>query len=403
MSRKIILLIYLFFGSVTALLMPVTVIWDSYLYLTSGMSLFSSEFPSWYLLMREPGYPFLIWLLIDFLNLGLWSLVFVQGLMLGLGAYFVSTVFISHFKISRRIETLLGIAGLTLVRGYGSTVMQQASVFLVLSICLWLVSEKKHFEQKKYFWKFLFLGFFAASMAVQLFLIVIGAIVLRLVLSLKFVSLNWSTLPSVIIGGALILVPWYSYTSSVDLSKQIYPSCRNAFCLNGFSADATFLDKAEQVISSGSALLFLSRETYATVGPDPRVAQEAITYGNPWFDTSQNRCVRLGPGPEKEVLKTKDLVTYHCNSKYTMKIQGLLSIFMTPLFPLSGMFFLFWIGRWLQTPRKESNYILIVPFTVIAFYAMAGGGISRYNSIIPMMGPFFIYLWFSKKKSNSSF
>ena len=389
---------YLFFGSVTDHLMPVTVIWDSYLYLTSGMSLFSSEFPSWYLLMREPGYPLLIWLLIDFVNLGLWSLVLIQGLMLGLGAYFISTVFVNYFKISPRIEILLGLTGLTLVRGYGATIMQQAAVFLVLSVCVWLVSDQKVFQQKKFYWRFLFLGFFAASIAVQVLIIVIGAIILRLLLSIKFMNFNWFTLPSVLIGGALILVPWYSYTSTVDLSKQVYPSCRNAFCLNGFSSDATFLDKAEQVISSGSALLFLSRETYATVGPDPRVAQEAITYGNPWFDTSQNRCVRLGPGPEKEVLKTKDLVTYHCNSKYTMKIQGLLSIFTTPLFPLSGVFFLFWIGRWFQSPRKESNYILIVPSAVVAFYAMAGGGISRYNSIIPMMGPFLIYLWFSKKK-----
>jgi hypothetical protein len=156
----------------------------------------------------------------------------------------------------------------------------------------------------------------------------------------------------------------------------------------------------EQVISSGSALIFLSRETYATVGPNPRVAQEAITYGNPWFDTSQNRCVRLGPGPEKEVLKTKSSLTYHCNSKFIMKTQGLLSMFTTPLLPLSGIFFIFWIGRWIRSPGSVDNFILIVPSTVIAFYALAGGGISRYNSIVPMMGPFLIYIWFSKIKSD---
>jgi hypothetical protein len=401
MTRKVTLLLYLSFSLTTALLMPVTVIWDSYLYLTSGFSLFSSEFPIWYLLMREPGYPLLIWLLNDFLGLGLWSLVFVQGLMMGLGAYLISSVFTKYFKISPRNEILLGIAGLTLVRGYGATIMQQASIFLVLSICIWMVSEERLFQQKKQYWKFLLLGFFAALIAVQLLIIVIGAIFVRLLVSSEFIHQNWLSIPSVVVGGALILGPWYSYTSTVDLSKQIYPTCRNAFCLDGFSNGATFLDKAEQVISSASALLFLNRETYATVGPDPRVAQEAITYGNPWFDTSQNRCVRLGPGPEKEVLKTKSLVTYHCNSKYTMKIQGLLSIFTTPIFPISGLFFIFWIGRWIRSPRRAWNYLLIVPSTVVAFYALAGGGISRYNSLVPMMGPFLIYLWFSKIKSNS--
>ena len=381
--------------------MPVTVIWDSYLYLTSGLSLFSSEFPRWYLIMREPGYPLLIWTLIDFLGLGLWSIVFIQGLMIGMGAYLISTVFVNHFRISSRNEILLGIAGLTLVRGYGATIMQQASVFLILSICTWMITNEKIFQHKKHFWKFLLLGFVAASIAIQLLFIVMGAIVLRLLLGFRFFRIDWFALPSVVLGGVLILAPWYSYTSTVDLSEQIYPSCRNAFCLDGFSDDATFLDKAEQVISSGTALIFLSRETYATVGPNPRVAQEAITYGNPWFDTSQNRCVRLGPGPEKEVLKTKSSLTYHCNSKYTMKAQGLLSIFTTPLLPLSGLFFLFWVGRWIRSPDRAVNYILIVPSTVIAFYALAGGGISRYNSIVPMMGPFLIYLWLSKIKSNN--
>jgi hypothetical protein len=75
-------------------------------------------------------------------------------------------------------------------------------------------------------------------------------------------------------------------------------------------------------------------------------------------------------------------------------------MFTTPLLPLSGIFFIFWIGRWIRSPGSVDNFILIVPSTVIAFYALAGGGISRYNSIVPMMGPFLIYIWFSKIKSD---
>jgi hypothetical protein len=297
------------------------------------------------------------------------------------------------------MEIILGTLGLVMVRGYGATVMQQAPIFLVLCVAIYMITNDKLFQQKNQYWKFIFLGFVSASIAVQLAIIIIGALILRLAAEYKTILLNWYVIPAAILGSLLMLGPWYGFTSKVDLSKQVYPTCRNAFCLSGYSGQESNMDKSEQMISSASALLFLSRETYATVGPNPRVAQEASTLGNPWFNTSQNRCVRLGPGPEKEVSKTADLLDYHCNSVVFMKVQGLISMVTWPLFPLSGMFFLFWLGRSLLTPTQKTNFILIIPLSVVTFYAIAGAGISRYNSILPAVGPFLIYLWFSRKKT----
>ena len=53
--------IYLGFTFLAVVFIPITISWDGVLYLASGKSLFGSDFPSWYLLMKEPGYPFLIW------------------------------------------------------------------------------------------------------------------------------------------------------------------------------------------------------------------------------------------------------------------------------------------------------------------------------------------------------
>ena len=59
---RLVFIFFLVFQIAMVLLIPPMISHDGYNYLSSGKALFSPDFPYRYQLMREPLYPFLVWL-----------------------------------------------------------------------------------------------------------------------------------------------------------------------------------------------------------------------------------------------------------------------------------------------------------------------------------------------------
>lgn len=373
------------------LTIPVTVSWDGVLYISSGASLFTSNFPTWYLLMKEPGIPLAIWASLKLSN-SLFIFVLFQTVLLTLSAALTGKILTILFKVSKRTSILLILAGSLMVRGYTVSVLQQMSFLFMYVIFLALILRlrREKFSTKLYFY-FLAFGFFGTAISVAIPMISAATLLLGAV----FFLINWKkvtlAIAVILVGSIFFALPWFNYTNSVDLSEQEYPSCRNSFCISGFKPNATILEKGEQIFSAIPALLYIGKETYYMQGSETFVAQTALAYGNPVISTSTS-CIRLQEHDAHIYGFIDKYVTSFCGPKMVRSAQNLFSQLTAPLFPLFGYSYLFLLALGIYS-RKKEILLLILPITgVLAAYSFEGTGISRYNPLLAYLGPTLIFL-----------
>ena len=375
-------------GLVLALTLPATLTWDGYLYLSSGTSLFSESFPAWYLVMKEPGYPFLVFVAHTFANLFgntlVWLTIF-QSILISFGVWLLSLVFQKALLLSNRTTLMLGSFSLMLFIGFASAVMQTSLVFFVISCAISLVN----IPPKKWKTAWTLLGALSILCGIAISIILLIASFLLLLFNknrLQFVK----QLGLLVLGISLIAIPWFSYTASLDLSKQKVLTCRTSFCLQGFDPGISQREKFEEMVTSLPSLLFLNKESYYGVGAKSRLAQEVTTYGIPVF-TGADNCLRLGPGPTYLTDRIAPLANHYCVPTEILLLRSWLNYGLFWLFPLFGLVFVYWCFALIAGRSLISSNILIIPIALVLGYAGARGGISRYNVIVQTMGPFLIY------------
>ena len=391
--------IYLGFTFLAVVFIPITISWDGVLYLASGKSLFGSDFPSWYLLMKEPGYPFLIWVS-NLTGNSLFTLSIIQAAEIAAAGALMEKVILNLFALRTRTVRLFLFLGIILVRGYAVAVLQQTSFMLFFAAGTYMIHQIyfKGMNRKNAFLLF-FLGFLSATISVAIPMILILSLLLMYVF--KILNFRAAAASGLLISLGLILfaIPWFSFTQSVDLAKQQYPSCRNSFCISGFAPNATLLERGDQVIASVPALLYIGKETYFSHSPETYVAQTALAYGDPVISMDDS-CIRLQEHNEHMYQFVAKSVHYFCAPPFFRKAENSVSNAFIPIFPLCGYAFLtLLVIAFLWRSREFGILLSVISATVLA-YSWSGAGISRYNPLLALLGPLFIYLAITSVNRN---
>jgi hypothetical protein len=397
-------LLYIIFTMSVTIFIPLTISWDGVLYIASGKSLFTSNFPSWYLSMKEPGYAFLVWLSLYFGN-SLFGLVIIQAILLGISGVMLHKIVNQKFKLTNKTTTVIVMLGILLVRGYASSVLQQTLFLFFYVLGMFLVYRINEMKNLKVMMLFFFTyGMFGASTS----MIIPAIFVLTILLAVIFQNIEFKKailiVTSILLGVVTFAAPWFSTTSSIDQTKQITPSCASTLCISGFKPNANWLEKSNQIAASIPALLYISNETYFSQNSKTFIAQTSLAYGNPLFNIGTD-CIRLQENDVRVYnLISKDIKSF-CPNQDVRKIQNAVSSVLTPFFPLFGYSYLFLLSVAILKRKKEFIPVMSILAATVIAYALNGTGISRYNPLLAFCGPFFFYiLWkeLLQKQSNLS-
>jgi hypothetical protein len=376
-------------------MVPPTISLDGYGYLASGESLFSGNFPHWYVLGREPGYPLLIWLTLKFRDPVL-AISLVQAMLLVFSAICVSKIAEEHFHLSRRNSFLISALGLLLVRGYATTILQTALMIFVLTVGTYILMSKHMIEPRlstRKFFLWVLYGIICASSNSATFAVVTIAFFLVWIIE-KQISILHRQSMGFIIGALAIIIPWNAYLNSLDLdlNKQAIISIRNGVSVNYFQ-DTSVLRQNSQRIQAAGALLFLGPEIHA--GLDPKMATvggEQLIFGNPINYHQWSSCNRRFEAPQYILNFVKPLLKDQCKSTWSLNFQSTISKLILPLLPLSGIALVMNLGLAINNRDLRRFKLLIIPVLNILAYAFKGGGVSRYSSPFLIFGPLLIVL-----------
>ena len=120
------------FSGLYATIVPPLVTYDSWQYLSSGMSIASGRFPDGYFLIREPLYPALVGVL-AFTPLGITLLIFAQAMLFSSGLWMVSQTLSRMLGLQGILSTITSIFFVLFSfffwGGYAAFVGQQVLVF----------------------------------------------------------------------------------------------------------------------------------------------------------------------------------------------------------------------------------------------------------------------------------
>ena len=151
-----IILTFACLGSLSSTLLYPTVVWtDSYHYLSSAKSIFTSDFQAHYFWNREPGYPVLLKFLNGISNNQSVVISAVQGLILGtsaiLPAYFI---FLSQPKSLRVLnKSFIYISPIIFLTpqyfGYSSSLLKQTPIVLFAALSVSLINSSQRRQIRK--------------------------------------------------------------------------------------------------------------------------------------------------------------------------------------------------------------------------------------------------------------
>ena len=380
---------------IAVFMVPPTISLDGYGYLASARSLFSENFPHWYVLGREPGYPLLIWLTLKFKDPVL-AISLVQAVLLALSAIYVLKIAEEHFHLSRRLSFLISALGLLLVRGYASTILQTALMIFVLTLATYILMSKHMIEPKPsrgHFFLWVLFGIVCASSNSAAFAVVTIAFFLVWIIEKRFNIFHRQSI-GFVVGALAIIIPWNSYLNSLnlDLNNQAIISIRNGVSVNYF-LDTSVLRQNSQRLQTVGALLYLAPEIHA--GLDPKIATvggEQVIFGSPINYHQWNACNRRFEAPEYILNFVKPVLKDQCKSTWSLNLQSTISKLILPLLPLSGIALIMNIGLALNGRDFRRFKLILIPALTILAYAFKGGGVSRYSSPFLIFGPLLIVL-----------
>jgi hypothetical protein len=392
-TKNIDLFSYVSIAFVLAIKLPLTVPYDGFNYLSSGSSLFTSNFPEWYQIMREPAYPLIVKVATLFPNTIL-ALTMIQAFMVGASITILNRICIQHLKMRSYTAHIISIVGLLLIRGYASSVLQQSLIILLsmLGLYLSLMMEKDHPIRNK-FGKFFLYGLAIAATNMALLVSASVSIILVVLLKKNSQFIRQAVVP-LFLGSAMLLVPWYSFVYNVELNQQNIPSFRNASEID-FFGDDSFLQRNQQRVQSVAAMLFLAPEIGAGIKPESStIGSEQLIFGSPINNSAWDPCFRDMGGQPEVVDYVRELLIPRCISKFSLKIQDLISFFLLPVLPISGLTFVMAIGHVPYLRRTKNLSLLLLPLCTLAIYAFGGAGVTRYSPLVPVLGPVLLFLIF---------
>lgn len=386
-------LVLAFLQLAVVLMVPSTISYDGFLYLASGKSLFSGNFPHWYVVIREPGYPFLIWLTLRFQD-PIFILTLIQSFLLVASAILVLKISREHFQFSRFNSFLVSAIGLLLVRGYAVSILQSTLIIFICTTSTYFLLSKNFIERKLTAMKLFKWGFFGVLCASTntAFLAVITLSFIIICIFDKQIRIVNVQLVAFVIGAFLLIIPWNLFLNTVDLNAQAIPSFRSGASLNLFVGDSLMSQNSQRIQAVGS-MLHLGPEIY--VGLDPKsavVSGEHLIFGMPINYHQWSACNRRMGAPDYILNFVGSFLKENCMDNWSLKFQSAISKAMLPFLPLSGVALLMNLGIAIQGRDFKRLKLVLIPILSILIYGYKGAGNSRYSSAFLIFGPLLIFL-----------
>jgi hypothetical protein len=287
-NLALISLYVLLLASLSAVLLPMVVTWDGYLYLGSAEAFLIQDFRQYHWL-REPLYP--LYLALTLNTGGAQLLVFSQSLMLSLGVILLSQAFKGNTtSLFREIFKITVVQALMF--GFSATVLQQPLIFFLLSLVIFFLLAGKSILAKMGFWITFFL-LTLTSLQVSIGFVLAAPIlwVFRSKLKLRQVFINSASL---ILVGLLAFSGWQAFKAQNTTPDNFWGGKVNFWEYeNGFN-NYDFLNKLSLIPSTYLALNSAGVEFY--IERSWVVGFELRTYGTPIYSPNET-CGKILNGP----------------------------------------------------------------------------------------------------------
>ena len=303
--------IFLYFST------PNTLYWDSYLYLGSANSLFSTNFLSQYHWLREPGYPFVIHLLN---SIGSIEYIFAFQYFLNWLSVLMLFAIYRYFRPSDKIGFLShSLANLSIAfgSGYAASILQQTFfVFVVIATSYLLVRG----ETFRFFWSSVIgITLIAAMLSTILWAGLLAMLFMYAIFQVSKRSESSNTYIKVLIAslisGILFSSIWYGFKANQDRNVRIYQDAWHFWEFNQTWNKPTANELANtfyRIAEIPSVMFALSQfgieTTYSTKG---LVSGESQVFIASRFNESEY-CGKKFPGPEKYIEATNLRIDLTC-------------------------------------------------------------------------------------------
>lgn len=376
-------------------LAPPMISHDGYNYLSSAKSLFTSDFPYRYQLMREPGFPFLIWLAYQTGNVIL-AFALLQSLFLTITAVILFKLFTQKLDLQDKPTLICILLGLVAVRGYSNTVLQICVIILILSITIYYLNWLVVNQNLKYKPFIIALGIGAASASINSALMcsIIGSLLISQLLLRRYSAQTFKLMASLIVGIGAVLIPWYAINFPIDVNSQMIPSPHTSYEIKYFEKSSFVDDNLIRLQSLGSLLMIYPDRAPGYPSGYSLPGKELMLFGNYWGYGKTGDCL-INHGGQAEVIDyvSSDIKT-RCVSSWILDGQWFISRLLAPVYLTSGIVFLLAGVLAFVRKRLQMLFILVPVAILILIYGVGGAGISRFSAILPLMSPLLAYwLW----------
>ena len=384
---------------------PISVFWDSYLYLGSSSSLFTDNFLENYHWVREPGYPLFIKITTSLM--GAEGLIFCQYVLSWLGVIFFIESLKHVFKTNRESKSLYvaGVFSLALSAGYASSVLQQIFFIFAVSATMNLIIVPRSAKRKIIF--AILIGLLSSSVSVILFSGILTVFffyfVITAVLNRSNVKQAITLILVVFLTGSVVTGSWYSFKSGQDQTKRIYQDAWNFWEFENtweYQDDNPIRKYAYRISEAPSVIFALNQfgveTTYSQKG---LVSGETQTFVANKF-SSDNACGRYFPGPSEYIERTKLQAPSFCRNAISLSMVNFIHMILSPAIPIFGLasFLVIMYAPFLYGARM--TFMILIPMMSLSPYILSSAGASRYGAPQLIFAPLLISMWFESRKKN---
>jgi hypothetical protein len=378
-------------------LTPISIFWDSYLYLGSANSLFTDSFLENYHWIREPGYPLLIRAADEVF--GIQGLIFLQYILSWLSVILFIDSLKHLFKTNRESKTLYfsAMVSLAISAGYASSVLQQTSFIFLVSATMNLIVVSRSLE-KKVTLAFL-IAVFSSLVSVILFAgvlaILLFNVVVKILIEKDMVKPSIALFIVVLFAGSLVTSTWYGYKSNQDPAKRIYQDAWNFWEFENtweFQDNNSIKKYAYRIAEVPSVIFALNQ-----FGVETTYKQKGLVSGETQIFVAnkfapENLCGRYFPGPVEYIEKSGLDIPKVCRTSTGLQIVNFFHLILSPAIPFFGLvgFLIILYAPFLYGSRIA--LMLLIPMVSLSPYILSSAGASRYGAPQLIFAPLLIAL-----------
>lgn len=387
---------------------PISVFWDSYLYLGSSQSLFTSNFESNYHWIREPGYPILIKLLS--VGLGIQGIIFFQFLLAWSSTILLIDSLKNVFKENQETKFLYIGSFLSLVisAGYASSVLQQTSFIFAVALTINILVVPRSNLTKILLTALV--GVFSSMISVILFCGLLSVYLFHLICNRMFdrdaLKQSLALFAVIFLSGSMVTATWYGFKSTQDPTARLYQDAWNFWEFENtweYQDTNTFKKYAYRISEAPSVIFALNQfgieTTYKEKG---LVSGETQIFVANVF-TPENFCGRYFPGPQDYIEKSDLEIPSVCRSAFGVRVINLIHFLLIPAIPLLGLVaFLFTMyAPFLYGLRTTA--LILLPIVSLSPYILSSAGASRYGAPQLVFAPLLIAMAITSLRKNEKY